>query len=117
VTSAKHKYDWLKTKGLWGAKSPDNEKIVVITATLNALKGRSSWTPSSAPLPKRARRITIGASRRRTRRTQTFVVSKRETRHGRRNLQKKATRKRRKWENILTIGASPTWYRDCTQAC
>jgi hypothetical protein len=33
--------DWfnrLKTKGLWGAKSPDNKKIVAMTAALNALK-------------------------------------------------------------------------------
>ncbi len=39
MTSAKCKFDWLKTKGLWGAKSPDNEKIVAMTATLNVLKG------------------------------------------------------------------------------
>ncbi len=40
MTSAKCKYNWLKTKGLWGAKSPDDKKIVAITATLNALKGK-----------------------------------------------------------------------------
>jgi hypothetical protein len=39
MTLAKHKFDWLKTKGLWGKKSPNNEKIVAMTATLNALKG------------------------------------------------------------------------------
>jgi hypothetical protein len=51
MTSAKCKYDWLKTKGLWEAKSPDNKKIVAMTPALNRLKGqRSSWTPSSAPL-------------------------------------------------------------------
>jgi hypothetical protein len=40
MTSAKRKFDWLKTKGLWGAKSPDNKKIVAMTATFNALKGQ-----------------------------------------------------------------------------
>ncbi len=40
MTSAKCKFDWLKTKGLWREKSPDNEKIVAMTATLNALKGQ-----------------------------------------------------------------------------
>jgi hypothetical protein len=40
MTSAKRSFDWLKTKGLWGAKSPDDEKIVAMTATLNVLKGQ-----------------------------------------------------------------------------
>jgi hypothetical protein len=39
-TSAKRKLDWLKAKGIWGAISPDGEKIVAMTATLNALKGK-----------------------------------------------------------------------------
>jgi hypothetical protein len=45
TTSAKHKFDWLKTKGLWGAKSQDNEKIVAMTAALNALKGQLKLDP------------------------------------------------------------------------
>jgi hypothetical protein len=45
MTSAKHKFDWLKTKGLWGAKSPDNKKIVVMIAALNALKGQLKLDP------------------------------------------------------------------------
>ncbi len=40
MTSAKHKLDWLKTKGLWGVKSPDDKKIVAMTTALNALKGQ-----------------------------------------------------------------------------
>ncbi len=45
MTSAKRKFDWLKTKGLWGAKSPDNEKIAAMTAALNALKGHLKLDP------------------------------------------------------------------------
>jgi hypothetical protein len=45
MTSAKHKFDWLKTKGLWGAKSPDNKKVTAITAALNALKGQLKLDP------------------------------------------------------------------------
>jgi hypothetical protein len=45
MTSAKCKFDWLKTKGLWGAKSPDNEKIVAMTAAFNALKGQLKLDP------------------------------------------------------------------------
>ena len=45
MTSAKCKFYWLKIKGLWGAKSPDNKKIVAMTATLNALKGQLKLDP------------------------------------------------------------------------
>ncbi len=45
VTLAKCKFDWLKTKGLWVAKSPDNKKIVAMTAALNALKGQLKLDP------------------------------------------------------------------------
>jgi hypothetical protein len=39
MTSAMCKYDFLRQKGQWGAKSPDDEKIVAMAAQLNALKG------------------------------------------------------------------------------
>ncbi len=39
MTSAMRKYDYLKVKGQWGAKSPDNKKIVAMLAALNVLKG------------------------------------------------------------------------------
>ncbi len=45
MTSAKHKFDWLKTKGLWGVKSPDNKKIVAMTTALNALNGQLKLDP------------------------------------------------------------------------
>jgi hypothetical protein len=45
MMSTKRKFDWLKTKGLWGAKSPDNEKIVAMTIALNALKGQLKLDP------------------------------------------------------------------------
>ena len=38
ITSALHKYDWLRQKGQWGAKSPDDKKIVAMAAQINALK-------------------------------------------------------------------------------
>ncbi len=52
MMSAKHKFDWLKTKGLWGAKSPDDEKIVAMTAALNALKGQLKLDPKLSAIAK-----------------------------------------------------------------
>jgi hypothetical protein len=46
MTSAKRKYNWLKTKGIWGAKSLDNKKILAMTAALNALKGQLKLDPN-----------------------------------------------------------------------
>jgi hypothetical protein len=45
MASAKRKFNWLKTKGFWGAKSPDIKKIVAMTAALNALKGQLKLDP------------------------------------------------------------------------
>ncbi len=39
MTSAMRKYDYLKVKGQWGAKSTNDKKIVDILATISALKG------------------------------------------------------------------------------
>ncbi len=33
-------FDYLKNTGQWGAKSPDDEKIVAMAAEINALKGQ-----------------------------------------------------------------------------
>jgi hypothetical protein len=45
MTSAECKFNWLKTKGIWVARSPDDEKIVVMTAALYALKGQLKLEP------------------------------------------------------------------------
>jgi hypothetical protein len=45
VFSAKGKFDWLKTKRLWWAKSLDNKQIVAMTAAPNALKGQLKLDP------------------------------------------------------------------------
>jgi len=58
MSMAECKFDFLKTKGKWGAKSPGNEKILVMTAKIETLKVRSSLIPSSAPSLARERRVT-----------------------------------------------------------
>jgi len=40
MSMAKCKFDVLKTKGKWGAKSPDDEKIVAVAAEIKSLKGQ-----------------------------------------------------------------------------
>jgi hypothetical protein len=45
MASAKAKLDYLKLKGKWGAKSPDNKKIVAMAAEINVLKGQLKLDP------------------------------------------------------------------------
>jgi hypothetical protein len=45
MSMAKRKLDFLKTKGKWGAKSPDDKKIVAMTAEINTLKGQLKLDP------------------------------------------------------------------------
>ncbi len=45
MTYAKCKFDWLKTKGLCGAKSPNTMKIIAMAAEITALKGKLKLDP------------------------------------------------------------------------
>jgi len=45
MSMAKCKFDFLKTKGKWGAKSPDDEKIVAMAAEIHSLKGQLKLDP------------------------------------------------------------------------
>jgi hypothetical protein len=45
MSMAKRKFDFLKTKGKWGDKSPDDEKIVAMAAEIKSLKGQLKLDP------------------------------------------------------------------------
>ena len=112
MTSAKCKFDWLKTKGMWGAKSSDNEKIVGMTAALNALKGQLSWIPSSAPLQTMGtREATTRASRRKSRRTHPTDVNKRRMRCGRKSCQRTVKNKKNTF-NQCKQKKDETWMKE-----
>ena len=49
---AKAHFDYLKNTGQWGAKSPDDEKIVVMAAEINALKGQLKLDPKLSAIAK-----------------------------------------------------------------
>ncbi len=58
MSMAKHKFDFLKTTGKWGAKSPDDEKIMAMSAEIKSLEGQLNLIPSSAPSLARETRAT-----------------------------------------------------------
>jgi hypothetical protein len=74
MASAKAKMDYLKHKGKWGAKSPDNEKIVAMAVKINALKGQFKLGPKLSAIAedkKRATRVRKARSSRTKRTLQT----------------------------------------------
>ncbi len=45
---AKSKFNYLHNKGMWRAKSHNNDKIVAMTAAINELKGQLKLSPQLA---------------------------------------------------------------------
>jgi hypothetical protein len=45
---AKSKFDWLVNKKKWGARSPEDDKIVAMAAEINKLKGQLKLAPKLA---------------------------------------------------------------------
>jgi len=45
MASGKAYFDWLKNRGQWGAKSPDDKKIVAMATKINALEGQLKLNP------------------------------------------------------------------------
>jgi hypothetical protein len=52
MASAKAKMDYLKRKGKWGAKSPNDKKIVAMAAKITALKGQLKLNPKLSAIAK-----------------------------------------------------------------
>ncbi len=48
VGMAKSKFNYLCTKGTWGAKSPNDDKIIAMTTTFDTLKGQLKLSPQLA---------------------------------------------------------------------
>jgi hypothetical protein len=49
---AKAHFDYLKNMGQWGAKSPNNEKIVAMAAKINNFKGQLKLDPKLSAIAK-----------------------------------------------------------------
>jgi hypothetical protein len=110
MSMAKRKFDFLKTKGKWGAKSPDDEMIVAMAAKIHSLKGQLKLDPKLSTIAGEGKRVTANPRRKRTRRTRQTRRIRRKMRHGKRNHPRRgSTRKARKSESAPSIGASTTW--------
>ncbi len=104
------------TTGHWGAKSPDNEKIVAMAAEINALKGQLKLNPKLSAIAKdNKKKDNKGdnkkdTNKRRIRRILPTRNSERETRNGRRCHPRMATPRKSKWADLPFSGVSTTWH-------
>jgi hypothetical protein len=57
IAFAKSHFDYPKTTGQWGAKSPNDEKIVAMAAKINTLKGQLKLDPQAQCHCKRQHKI------------------------------------------------------------
>jgi hypothetical protein len=56
MATAKRKFDFLKLKGKWGAKSPDDKNIVAMAAEISALKGQLKLDPKLSAIAKEGKK-------------------------------------------------------------
>jgi hypothetical protein len=56
MATAKAKMDYLKLKGKWGAKSPNDKKIVAMAAEITALKGQLKLNPKLSTIAKKGKK-------------------------------------------------------------
>ncbi len=108
---AKAHFDYLKNTGQWGAKSPDDEKIVAMAAEINALKRQLKLDPKLSAITKdKKKEVRVRTrARRRIKRTLPTRNIRKRTKRGRKCLPRMAIRKKSNLANIPSNGANTTW--------
>jgi hypothetical protein len=79
-----------------------------MTAALNALKGKLKLDPKLSTIAKEGKKDNKGGKQKKNRKSTNFNCEQKRDKTWKKEPPKKATIKRRKWENTLTIGASTT---------
>ncbi len=108
---AKAKYDWPVSKKKWGAKSPNDEKIVAMTAEIKLLKGQLKLNPKLAKIADKKGEDKKGGKKQ----------NKKDTSNKREQKKDKAWKKippksgdPKEKETTPTIGANTTWHGPST---
>jgi hypothetical protein len=109
MTSTKCKYNWLKTKGLWGAKSPDDEKIVVMTATLNALKGQLRLDPKLSSIVNKGNKKGDKKAKKKNKKNTHNRREQKKDEAWKKELPKDSKKHKNRSASSLTIGVNTTW--------
>jgi hypothetical protein len=113
MSMAKRKFDFLKTKGKWGAKSPNNEKIVAMTTEITALKGKLKLDPKLSTIAGKGEEKDNAKKSPKKKRNKKDTLNKREQKKDEawKKEPPKAgeSKEGKKVGNIPLIGASTIW--------
>jgi hypothetical protein len=110
MTSAKQKFDWLKTNGLWGAKSPDDKKIVAMTAILNALKGKLKLDPILSAVANEGKKKGDKKDKKKNKKDTYNQREQKKDEAWKKEPQRMVRSARKKWTNTCTTGVNITWH-------
>ncbi len=115
MTLAKCKFNWLNTKGLCGAKSPDGKKIGAMTAALNALKGQLKLDPKLSTIANEGKKK--GNNKDKKKKIKKNTYNQREQKKDeawKKEPPKDGEKHEKKWANTLTTGVNIIWGRRST---
>jgi hypothetical protein len=114
MTSVTHKYDWLQTKGIWGVKSLNNEKITAMATEIQTLKGHLKANKKLGDaLKEGGKRKKKGNSKTKNKKINGDKAKQKEDEKWKKVPPKDGEKKSRKWANTLTIGVCTTWCGVC----
>ncbi len=106
---AKSKFNYLCNKGMWGAKSHNDDKIVAMTATINKLKEQLKMSPQLTAVVEMENKKKKGQKNKNKKDIKAIMSNRKGTKLGRKFRQKKEKSKRRSMAGIPTSSASTIW--------
>ncbi len=111
MSMAKCNFDFLKTKGKWGAKSPDDEKIVAKAAKINSLKGQLKLDPKLSAIAGKGKKGDGKSSKRKNKKNTTNKKEQKKDEAWKKKPPKAGESKVGKQVgNLPSISASTTWH-------
>jgi hypothetical protein len=101
----------VKMKGLWEAKSPDDEMIVAMTTALNALKGQLKLDPTLSFIVNKGNKKgnNKGKKKKNKKNTHNWREQKKDE-AWKKEPPKDGEKHENKLASILTIGVNTTWH-------
>ncbi len=114
MSMAKRKFNFLKTKGKWGAKSPDDKKIVAMATEIYSLKGQLKLDPKLSAIAGN-KKGDIKSSKKKNKKNTSNKREQRKDEAWKKEPPKAGgARKGRKSGNLPLFGASTIWHGPST---
>ncbi len=113
---SKSKFNYLRNKGTWGAKSLDDDKIVAMTAAINELKGQLILLPQLAAVVAKGDKDKKKKKGQKTKNKKNMSdrVKQKKDEAWKKIPPKEGEKHKKNMMDIPITGASTTWHGRCT---